>query len=88
MREETGLGCRLGPELASSRYPDSRGRPKLVRYWLMEPVEGEFAPNAEVDELRWCGIEEAVALLSYEGDRELAKEAVRLQVELSERTRS
>src|SRR5215470_14698746 len=32
--EETGLVATLGPELAATRYTDSKGRPKLVRYWL------------------------------------------------------
>ena len=71
VEEETGLRCRLGRELPSVRYPDARGRPKLVRYWLMEPQSGEFAPNDEVDELRWLEPTEALALLSYDRDREL-----------------
>ena len=28
-----------------------------------------FEPNREVDELRWCGPEEALELISYERDR-------------------
>lgn len=89
VREETGLSCRLGPELGPSRYMDRRSRQKLVRYWLMEPIGGEFAANAEVDELRWCGIEDAAALLSYERDRELVREAGRRREgELSGRARS
>jgi 8-oxo-dGTP diphosphatase len=71
VEEETGLRCRLGRELPSIRYRDARGRPKLVRYWLMEPQSGEFAPNDEVDELRWLEPAEALALLSYDRDREL-----------------
>ena len=88
VREETGFACRLGPELASSRYTDGRGRAKLVRYWLMEPVDGEFAPSGEVDELRWCGAGEAQALLTYERDRALAEEALRRAAELSGEARS
>src|SRR5918997_104391 len=42
--EETGLRCRLGRELEPVRYT-VRGRPKLVRYWVMEVVdEGALAP--------------------------------------------
>jgi 8-oxo-dGTP diphosphatase len=88
VREETGLRCRAGPELAPSRYTDNRGRAKLVRYWLMAPVDGEFAPSAEVDELRWCEAEEAVALLTYERDRALALEGLRRAAELSDEARS
>ena len=71
VEEETGLRCELGPELQSTHYTDSKGRPKFVRYWLMEPVDGEFQPNDEVDELRWMTAHEAVDALTYERDREL-----------------
>jgi 8-oxo-dGTP diphosphatase len=74
VREETGLECDLGEELSSTRYHDRKGRSKLVRYWLMDPVGGEFAPNDEVDELRWLTPAEAVALLTYPRDKELAQE--------------
>ena len=40
VEEETGLRCELGPELTSTHYTDGKGRPKLVRYWLMEVVDG------------------------------------------------
>src|SRR3712207_412589 len=44
--EETGLRCRLLQELPETRYDDHKGRPKLVRYWLMEPLEDTgFTPN-------------------------------------------
>ena len=69
--EETGLRCRLVSELPSTKYNDSRGRPKRVRYWLMEPEGGEFAPTREVDEVRWCEPEEAASLLSYDRDLEV-----------------
>jgi 8-oxo-dGTP pyrophosphatase MutT (NUDIX family) len=69
VEEETGLRCRLGRELPSVEYEVS-GRPKLVRYWLMD-VESDpgFAPNSEVDELRWVSPADAAALLTYERDR-------------------
>jgi 8-oxo-dGTP diphosphatase len=70
VEEETGLRCELGPELPSIHYKDSKDRPKVVRYWQMTPVEGEFSPTEEVDELRWLEPEEAGALLTYERDRE------------------
>ena len=72
--EETGLVCHLDGELASTRYLDSEGRPKIVRYWLMSPVEGDindFVFNDEIDDLRWVPREEAGNLLTYEHDREL-----------------
>ena len=71
VEEETGLRCELGQELQSTHYTDAKGRPKLVRYWLMEVLDGEFEPNDEVDELRWMTAHEAVDALTYERDREL-----------------
>jgi 8-oxo-dGTP diphosphatase len=74
VREETGLVCRLGPELAFAHYEDQKGRPKVVRYWLMAVIEDPgFEPNDEVDDLRWLTPEDAIDLLTYSRDRELAK---------------
>jgi len=67
--EETGLRCQLGDELPEVRYADRKGRPKRVRYWTMEPAEGEFEPNDEVDEVRWLPIDEAMVELTYRHDR-------------------
>jgi 8-oxo-dGTP diphosphatase len=70
--EETGLRCRLGEELEPARYRDQKGRPKVVRYWRMEVVADDgFAPNDEVDELRWVAVADAARLLTYPRDREL-----------------
>ena len=75
VEEETGLRCRLVRPAGRARYRDAKGRPKVVRYWLMEPVDGEngtaFTPNREVDDLRWCSPQEAAELLTYERDRAL-----------------
>ena len=69
--EETGLRCRLVRELPAVEY-SVRGRPKVVRYWLME-VESEtpLADNDEVDEVRWLEPAQALGLLSYERDRDV-----------------
>jgi len=70
--EETGLRCRLLQELDPVRYRDGRGRPKIVRYWVMEPVEDRgFAPGEEVDELRWLELHAAAQTLTYPHDQEL-----------------
>ena len=71
VEEETGLTCTLGRELPKTSYRDARGRPKTVRYWLMEPVEGELAAANEVDDARFVSIEDAAAQLTYARDREL-----------------
>jgi 8-oxo-dGTP diphosphatase len=68
--EETGYVCTLGEPLGSTRY-ESRGKPKEVRWFLME-VQGAAGPHDdEVDEIRWLSRPEAVGLLTYERDREL-----------------
>ena len=69
VQEETGLRCRTRHELPETRYADRKGRPKRVRYWSMEPVDGEFVPNDEVDEVRWLSLHEADTVLSYRHDR-------------------
>jgi len=68
VEEETGFLCRLEEELPPTRYRDSRGRPKVVRWWRMSVDRGEFEPNREVDEIRWLRPDAAAALLSYERD--------------------
>jgi 8-oxo-dGTP diphosphatase len=37
----------------------------------MAGAEGTFEPNAEVDEVRWLGLDEARDLITYEHDRAL-----------------
>jgi 8-oxo-dGTP diphosphatase len=81
VREETGIEAALREELPSVEYTDPKGRPKTVRYWRMEPLAGEFAPNDEVDELRWLEPHEAARCLTYDHDRELVLMAARLAAE-------
>jgi polyphosphate kinase len=68
--EETGLRGEIGPELPSTAY-QAGGRPKVVRYWLLEVTGGAFEANDEVDEIRWLSVTAAAALLTYHHDREL-----------------
>ena len=71
-----GLGLqrpRIG--LLNVGTEDHKGRPKLVRYWLMTITGGAFAENDEVDELRWATPNEAIELLTYENDHGLVREA-------------
>ena len=71
--EETGIRAELEAELPSVRYEDRKGRPKVVRYWQMRPVEtpDRFVPNHEVDEIVWLSVPEAVGLLTYDHDRDI-----------------
>jgi len=68
VEEETGLRCELLDEIGQTRYIDGKGRPKSVRYWRMSPVDGEFEPHDEVDEIRWETAEHAAGLLSWPRD--------------------
>jgi 8-oxo-dGTP diphosphatase len=43
----------------------------------MEPIEGQFEPHGEVDELRWVAPEEADELLTYPHDKALVHRALR-----------
>jgi 8-oxo-dGTP pyrophosphatase MutT (NUDIX family) len=72
VEEEIGLRCTICDELPPAAYLVPRGR-KVVRYWLMEPQSGAFAPNEEVDEMRWMTPAEAEGLVTYEHDRALAR---------------
>jgi 8-oxo-dGTP diphosphatase len=77
VEEETGYRCEASVELPRVSYLDRHRRRKLVRYWLMRPVEGAFEPHGEVDELRWVGRGAAEELLTYPHDRELVRQALR-----------
>jgi 8-oxo-(d)GTP phosphatase len=46
----------------------------VVRYWMLEPLDGKFVPSHEVDEVRWLQPADADRMLSYEHDRELLRE--------------
>ena len=68
VEEETGLRCSLGRELKSTSYLDAKKRPKSVRYWLMEIVDGTLRFDHEVDDARWLTADEAAATLTYARD--------------------
>jgi len=71
VEEETGFQVRLGDEAGSTFYVNQRGRQKTARYWTMEVSVASLPPNAEVDELRWLPLEEALHLLTHDRDRSL-----------------
>jgi 8-oxo-dGTP diphosphatase len=68
VEEETGLRCELVEEIGRTSYRDRNGRPKLVRYWRMEALAGEFVSHDEVDEIRWETPADAARLLSWSRD--------------------
>jgi 8-oxo-dGTP diphosphatase len=69
--EETGYRCRLLDFVGFTEYRDRRNRQKVVGYWIMEVLEGEFATSSEVDSLQWLELDAAARVLTYERDREL-----------------
>ena len=71
VEEETGLVCRMGPFIGTTQYVHRKGRNKVVAYWAMTVVAGEFVPNDEVDQVVWCDLSHAELLLTYPRDREL-----------------
>ena len=75
VEEETGLRCTLGRELPSTEHIDAKGRPKAVRYWVMEVVDGALQFDHEVDAARWLSASEAAELLTYERDLDVLREA-------------
>jgi 8-oxo-dGTP pyrophosphatase MutT (NUDIX family) len=69
VEEEVGLRLEPGPKLESTRYRDSKGRRKVVRYWAMELPDGEHALAGDgVDEVRWAGLDEAAQQLTWDRD--------------------
>lgn len=76
--EETGFTPQLQAPLASHTYSVS-GRPKVVHYWraLVRDSEG-FAPDDEVDEVRWVPVDAADAMLTYPSDAKSVREACEL----------
>jgi len=68
VEEETGLRCELLDAIGETGYRDAKERPKVVRYWRMRAVAGEFVPHDEVDEIRWEPPERAADLLSWSRD--------------------
>ncbi len=75
VEEETGWRCTLGDHIGKNEYRDRDGRSKRVDWWLMEPIDGEFAPNDEVDEIRWVPVASARELLTHEDDYGLIEAA-------------
>ena len=57
IEEETGLRCEIERALGQSHYHALAG-PKVVKWFVMRPLDGEFAPDDEVDEIAWVPISE------------------------------
>jgi 8-oxo-dGTP pyrophosphatase MutT (NUDIX family) len=84
--EETGLTAALGPKLGDVRYVYTRRGSgervfKIVSFYLLRYRRGRIGAipagmEVEVAEARWLPLDEAPRLLSYGGEREMAKQAL------------
>lgn len=75
--EETGCDVTLGVPLSQQfYYVDDRA--KTVDYWVgwFRPGGPGFAPNREIDELRWLPAQPALDMLTYPRDGELVEQAL------------
>ncbi len=81
-REETGIEVEIEAPLRSIRYFFVRGRTrfhKTVHFFLMRPIGGAIDQHdAEFDEVRWTGAEEALAILTHATERSVVEEALEL----------
>jgi 8-oxo-(d)GTP phosphatase len=73
VREETGYSAHLGRRLTSISYPVEKQGIKKVRYWAARIVGGAFAPNDEVDELKWLPVSAALKQVQYAHDRKVLR---------------
>ena len=74
VEEETGHAGTIEHDLGTIGYDVAAG-PKTVRYYLMAADAGGRALADDVDEVRWVGIDDAVAIVSYDRDREVLERA-------------
>ena len=80
--EETGVHVRLGPPLTDQAYlyGPEHDRTKPVHYWVGRARGDDdvsaYAPNDEIDDVRWVDADEAERLLSYPRDRATLVEAM------------
>ena len=73
--EETGFTPILQTPLATQSY-SVMSRPKVVNYWRARVRSDEgFAPDEEIDEIRWLPVSEAAAHLTYPSDIALVRQA-------------
>lgn len=78
VEEETGYRCRIESELPRSQYwfqRDGRRVKKTVRWFRMLVVEKTGGPDAEVEQVVWLPVAEALPRLAYSSDRTLLRKA-------------
>ncbi len=80
VREEAGVEATLVAKLGDVRYwyqREGRKIPKLVSFFLFDYTSGDVADHDdEVEVARWIALDEAVANLTYKGEREMVRRAL------------
>jgi len=80
VREEAGIDAAVAATLGDVRYVYQRsGRriAKVVRFFLMDYTGGSTADHDhEVEAVRWIALDEAIATLSFPGEREMVRRAM------------
>jgi 8-oxo-dGTP pyrophosphatase MutT (NUDIX family) len=79
VREETGLEARIREPLGDISYWyvwDGTRIQKKVTFFLMDATGGDFADHdAEMEEIRWFPLDEALRAASYSSEREVLRRA-------------
>lgn len=80
VREEAGVEADLIEQLGDVRYwyqRDGRRIAKVVSFFLFDYRSGDVADHdLEVEEARWVPLEQALAELTYRGEREMVRRAM------------
>jgi 8-oxo-dGTP diphosphatase len=74
VEEETGHIGTVEDDLGTIGYDVAAGR-KTVRYFLMAADAGGRPLAVAVDEVRWVEIDQALAMVTYDRDREVLERA-------------
>jgi 8-oxo-dGTP pyrophosphatase MutT (NUDIX family) len=80
VREEAGVVAELVEPLGQVKYWYQRGGrriAKVVEFFLLRYVSGDVADHDhEVEAARWIPAEEAAGTLTYDGERQMVREAL------------
>lgn len=83
IREETGLETEIDSHFrVVDTYSPKTGVTKDVIYFLGKPIAGTLRPQPEeIGEIRWCALQEARELLTFDSSRKVLDAAVRFLTE-------
>jgi mutator protein MutT len=87
VREEGGIVAEIVQKVGESKYYYSREGHKVfkvVTIYLMNYISGDIADHDwEVSESKWVDPEEALQTLSFDADKKMLKEAIKMKGESS-----